>query len=193
MTNASAPSTPRKPRSDGERNRARLLEVAKQAFADRGGSASLEQIARDAGVAIGTLYRHFPTRDALIEAVYQQETDALVAAAARLSAELPPVAALRAWLLLFVDFLVAKQDMAEALKTLIGGDALSADATVRITTTLEQLAADAEATGAIRMEIEPLDLLRAIGGVINLNRGANWRTSAVRLVDVLLDGLRQDR
>ncbi len=191
MTQESPPPTLRKPRSDGERNRARLLEVAKQTFADRGAGASLEQIARDAGVAIGTLYRHFPTRDALIEAVYQQETDALVAGDVRLSAELPPVAALRAWLLLFVDFLVAKQDMAEALKTLIGGDTLSADATARITTTLERLAADAEATGAIRMDIEPLDLLRAIGGVINLNRGANWRTSAVRMVDVLLAGLRQ--
>jgi AcrR family transcriptional regulator len=191
VTTDSASSTSRKPRADGERNRARLLEVAKQAFADRGAGASLEQVARDAGVAIGTLYRHFPTRDALIEAVYQQETDALVAGAARLSADLPPVAALRAWLLLFVDFLVAKQDMAEALKTLIGGDALSADATARISTTLERLVADAEATGAIRMEIEPLDLLRAIGGVINLNRGAHWRTSAVRMVDVLLDGLRR--
>jgi AcrR family transcriptional regulator len=169
-----------------------LLEVARQAFSDKGAGASLEQIARDAGVAIGTLYRHFPTRDALIEAVYQQETDALVAGGTRLSAELPPVQALRTWLLLFVDFLVAKQDMAEALKTLIGGDALSADATARITTTLERLAAEAEATGTIRMAIEPLDLLRAIGGVVNLNRGANWRASAVRMVDVLLDGLRQD-
>jgi AcrR family transcriptional regulator len=166
--------------------------VAKQVFADRGAGASLEQIARDAGVAIGTLYRHFPSRDALIEAVYRQETDALVDGAARLSADLSPVVALRAWLLLFVDFLIAKQDMAGALKTLIGGpDALSADATIRITKVLEQLAAAAAETGMIRMEIEPLDLLRAIGGVINLNRGANWRRSAVRIVDVLLDGLRQ--
>lgn len=183
-------SSPRKPRADGERNRARLLEEAKKALAEKGAGASLEGIARDAGVAIGTLYRHFPTRDALIEACYRQETEALVAGGARLAAELPPVAALRAWMLLFVEFLVAKQDMAGALQTLIGGDRLSADATLQITTVLERLAAEAEATGAIRMDIEPLDLLRAIGGVINLNRGANWRTSAVRMVDVLLDGLR---
>jgi AcrR family transcriptional regulator len=193
VTQAPSPAKPRKARSDGERNRARLLEVAKQTFAERGAGASLEQIARDADVAIGTLYRHFPTRDALIEAVYRLETDALVAGATRLSEAMPPVEALRAWLLLFVNFLVAKQDMAEALKTLIAGDSLSADAAIRITTVLERLAANAEATGTIHMAIEPLDLLRAIGGVINLNKGANWRASVVRMVDVLLDGLRQGR
>ena len=169
-----------------------MLEVAKGAFADRGATASLEQIARDAGVAIGTLYRHFPSRDVLIEAVYRQETDALVAGAARISKDHAPVDALRAWLLLFIDFLAAKQGMADALATLMGGpDALSADASARITGVLERLAEDAVATGEIRMDIQPLDLLRAIGGVANLNAGQHWRRSAERMVDVLLDGLRR--
>lgn len=193
MPNPPVSSPPRKPRSDGERNRQRLLDTAKEAFAERGAGASLEQIARDAGVAIGTLYRHFPTRDLLIEAVYRQETDALVAGAARLSQERAPIEALRGWLLLFIDFLAAKRGMADALTTLIGSDALSADASAQITVALNRLAADAAATGEIDMEIEPLDLLRAIGGIANLNAGTNWRRSAERMVDVLLDGLSTDR
>src|ERR1039457_1512600 len=115
----------RRRRSDGERNRSRLIAAAKLAFAERGGAASLEGIARAAETSIASLYRHFPTRDALIEAVYRQETETLITAAARLMTEREPVTALREWLLLFVEFLDAKQGMAKALDTLIGGpDAL---------------------------------------------------------------------
>lgn len=193
MTDSPAPGRSRRMRADGAANRARLLDAAKRVFAGRGAAASLEQIARDAGLAIGTLYRHFPTRDALIAAVYQQETDALVEAAMRLPADHAPIEALRAWLLVFVDFLAAKQGMAEVLGTLIGADTLSADATARVTVALEKLAAAAAGSGAIRWEVEPLDLLRAIGGVANLNAGPNWRASATRMVDLLLDSLRTDR
>jgi AcrR family transcriptional regulator len=183
----------RKPRADGERNRARLIETAKQAFASAGGGASLDQIAREAGVGIGTLYRHFPTRDALIEAVYRRETDALLAASLSLAAGHPPLDALREWLRLFIDFMATKQGMAEALKTLIGGtDALYSDATERVTEALDRLVSAAEAEGAIRMDIEPTDLLRAIAGVMNLSPGKDWKRSAIRMVDVLLDGLRPD-
>ena len=97
--------TPRKPRADAQRNRALLLKTAKAAFAEKGAAASLDEIARTAGVGAGTLYRHFPTRDGLIEAVYRHETEQLVTAAARLAETHAPTAALREWLRLFVDYM----------------------------------------------------------------------------------------
>jgi AcrR family transcriptional regulator len=190
---SSGASPSRKLRADGERNRSRLIEAAKRGFAAQGGAVSLEQIARDAEVGIGTLYRHFPTRDALIETVYRQETDALLEAAARLSRDLAPLAALRAWMLLFVDYLATKQGMAEALKTLIGGtDALYGDSSARITDAIGKLVQAAVAAGAITINIEPLDLLRAIAGVANMSPNKDWRTAAVKMVDVLLNGLRKE-
>src|SRR5258705_10811590 len=98
----------RKARVDAERNRQRLLDAAKAVFAEKAASASLEEIARAAGVGIGTLYRHFPTRDALIEAVYRNEAEQLALAATRLSNIHPPITELRDWLLVFVDYLEAK-------------------------------------------------------------------------------------
>lgn len=193
MPESSGASPSRKLRADGERNRSRLIEAAKLGFAAQGGAVSLEQIARDAEVGIGTLYRHFPTRDALIEAVYRQETDALLEAAARLSRDLAPVAALRAWMLLFVDYLATKQGMAEALKTLIGGtDALYGDSSARIADAIDKLVQAAVAAGAITINIEPLDLLRAIAGVANMSPNKDWRAAAVKMVDVLLNGLRKE-
>src|ERR1700733_13475628 len=114
-------TTVRKPRSDAQRNRERILEVAKEAFTRSGANASLDDIAKDAGVGAGTLYRHFPTRDALLEAVYHTEVEKLAAAERELSGKLPPVEALRAWMLLFVDYIAAKQIIAPALNTLVGG------------------------------------------------------------------------
>src|SRR5579862_7116476 len=111
----------RKPRADAERNRVRLLETAKAAFAEKGSSASLDEIARSAGVGAGTLYRHFPTRDALVAAVYRNETEQLVSAADRLAKTHPPVAALREWLLLFVDYIATKHGMSEVLDSIVGG------------------------------------------------------------------------
>src|SRR5882762_10024943 len=102
-------AVPRKPRTDALLNRERLLEVAKEAFTRSGANASLDDIARDAGVGAGTLYRHFPTRDALIEAVYRTEVEKLAAAEREFSAALLPVEALRAWMLLFVDYIATKQ------------------------------------------------------------------------------------
>src|SRR5689334_7859041 len=123
----------RKPRADAERNRRQLLDAARLAFAERGAAASLEEIARMAGVGIGTLYRHFPTRDALVEQVYRHEAQQLAEAAVRLSEEPKPLEALRRWLLLFVDHLVTKQSMAELLNGLTGGpDELYASSTALV-------------------------------------------------------------
>lgn len=121
MADEGEPTTVRKPRADAERNRVRLLETAKAAFADKGSGASLDEIARIAGVGAGTLYRHFPTRDALVAAVYRNETDQLVAAADRLAKMDPPVTALREWLLLFVDYIATKHGMYEVLNSIVGG------------------------------------------------------------------------
>jgi AcrR family transcriptional regulator len=115
------PTAVRKPRADAERNRVRLLETAKAAFAEKGSGASLDEIARIAGVGAGTLYRHFPTRDALVAAVYRNETEQLVAAASHLAEMHPPVAALREWLLLFVDYMATKHGMSEVLNSIVGG------------------------------------------------------------------------
>src|ERR1700723_1694476 len=111
----------RKPRADAQRNRERVLEVAKQAFTRYGASASLDDIAKEAGVGAGTLYRHFPTRDALIEAVYRTEVEKLAAAERKFSEAMLPVEALRAWMLLFVDYIATKQIIAPALNSLVGG------------------------------------------------------------------------
>src|ERR1700686_106661 len=110
----------RKPRTDAQRNRERILQVAKQAFSQSGVGASLDEIAKDAGVGPGTLYRHFPTREDLLEAVYRTEMEKLASAEQQFAKELPPIEALRAWLLLFVDYIAAKQLIAPAPNALLG-------------------------------------------------------------------------
>src|SRR5882724_3525916 len=114
---------PRKPRADAERNRDRVLEVAKKAFTRSGADASLDDIAKQAGVGAGTLYRHFPSREALIEAVYRSEVEKLAAAERNFAGTMPPMEALRAWMLLFVDLIATKRIIAPALNTIAGGPA----------------------------------------------------------------------
>src|SRR3954470_22494947 len=104
----------RKPRTDAQRNRERILEVAKLAFTRYGANTSLDDIAKEAEVGAGTLYRHFPNRDALIEAVYRTEVEKLAAAERKFAETMGPVKALRAWMLLFVDYIAAKHIIAPA-------------------------------------------------------------------------------
>src|SRR6202047_5085768 len=111
----------RKPRTDAQRNRESILEAAKKAFTRSGANASLDDIAKEAGVGAGTLYRHFPTRDALIEAVYRTEVEKLATAERRFAAAMSPIEALRAWMLLFVDYIATKQIIAPALNAYVGG------------------------------------------------------------------------
>ncbi len=163
---AKAKASPvRKARVDAERNRQRLLEAAKAVFAEKAASASLEEIARAAGVGIGTLYRHFPNRDALIEAVYRNETEQMAQAATRLAKRHPPVMALREWLLLFVDYLDTKHGMAEALNSIVGGtSALHAASGAKAKEAIAKLVEGAVAKGDIHLDMDPLDLLRALAG-----------------------------
>jgi AcrR family transcriptional regulator len=184
-------AAPRKPRADAERNRLRLLDTAKGAFAAKGPDVSLEDIAQSAGVGIGTLYRHFPNRDALITAVYRNETDQLVQAARRLAERHPPVVALREWMLVFIDYIATKQGMYPALNSIGGGTSdLYAASGTQIRDSIEMLASRAVASGEIRLDIDPLDLLRAVAAVANVSAGANGKESAIRLVDILVGGLR---
>ncbi len=183
-------SRTRRPRADGERNRARLIAAAKGAFAEKGAGVSLEHIAREADVSIATLYRHFPTRDELIAAVYQQEVTALIEAADQLRAEREPAAALREWLMLFVEFLDAKHGMAEAMDTLIGGpEPLYSRTPHRLDVPINALVAGGVATGVFRDDFEPHDLLRALSGVAHVRPSENWKQSAIQIVDILLKGM----
>lgn len=184
----------RKPRRDAQQNRDRILEVAKQAFAKSGANASLDDIAKQAKVGAGTLYRHFPTRDALLEAVYHSEVDKLAAAERELSGKLPPVEALRAWMLLFVDYIAAKHIIAPALNTLVGGPSKVYEASrAQIQGAIHSLVKRAIRSGDIRRDLEPFDLLRALIGVSNVASGPDWPQSARRLVDILISGSRPSK
>ena len=181
----------RKPRADAQRNRERILEIAKEAFTRSGGDTSLDEIATRAGVGAGTLYRHFPTREALLEAVYRTEVEKLAAAERKFTETMVPVEALRAWMLLFVDHIAAKQIIAPALNTLVGGPSKLYEASRgQIQGAIEALVKRAIKSGDIRKDLDPFDLLRALIGVSNVASTPDWQQSAKRLVDILIIGSR---
>jgi AcrR family transcriptional regulator len=192
MPKKDSKAEPRKPRTDAQRNRERILGVAKDEFTRHGANASLDEIARAAGVGPGTLYRHFPTRDALIEAVYQSEVEKIAAAGRRLSEQNPPLEALRAWMLLFVDHIAAKLIIAPALNSIVGGPSrLYEGSRSQIQEAIESLVKRAIKSGDIRKDVEPFDLLRALIGVAHVQAGPDWQQSARRLVDILIAGSRR--
>jgi AcrR family transcriptional regulator len=182
---------PRKLRADGQRNRERLIEAAKAAFAETGAEVSLDEIARRAGVGIGTLYRHFPTRGAIVEAVYRREVQQLADAATRMLDELTPGQALHQWMRLFVDYIATKKVIAPALGSIVVGvSELYAASGALITGAMSQLVRRAAAAGDIRPDADPDDLLRALVGFTYGATGPGWEASARRLIDILMDGLR---
>ncbi len=184
----------RKPRSDAQRNRERILEVARQAFSRSGANASLDDIAKKAGVGPGTLYRHFPTREELLVAVYRSEMEKLAAAEQKFAEELPPIEALRAWLLLFVDYIAKKQLIAPALNALLGDPKKVFEASyARIWEAIRTLVKRAIENGDIRKDLDPIDLLRALIGVASVATSPDWQQSARRLVDILIAGARPIR
>ena len=152
---------------------------------------SLDDIARDAGVGPGTLYCHFPTREELLEAVYRTEMEKLASAAQKFAEELPPIEALRAWLLLFVDYITAKQLIAPALNALVGDPKKVFEASYAlIWDAIRALVKRAIKSGDIRKDLDPIDLLRALIGVANVATSPDWQQSARRLVDILITGSR---
>lgn len=191
MTRKPSRSVQRKPRTDALRNRERILAVAKSAFTHYGADASLDEIAKTAGVGPGTLYRHFPTRDALIEAVYRSEVEKLAAAAHGFAAVMSPVEALRTWLLLFVDYVAAKHIIAPALNSVAGGPSrLYEGSRSLVQGAIEQLVKRAKKSGEVRRDVDASDLLRAVIGVSYVGAGGDWQQSARRLVDILVAGSR---
>jgi AcrR family transcriptional regulator len=187
-------TTVRKPRTDAQRNRERILEVAKEAFTRSGANASLDDIAKQAGVGPGTLYRHFPTRDELLEAVYRTEVEKLAAAERTFAGTMPPIAALRAWMLLFVDYIATKKIIAPALNTLVGGPSKVFEASHgQIWEAVRALVKRAIKSGDIRKDLDPIDLLRALIGVANIATSPDWQQSARRLVDILITGAQPGR
>ena len=184
-------SAPRKPRADAQRNRDVILEVAKKAFTRSGATASLDDIAKEAGVGPGTLYRHFPTRDALLEAVYRTEVEKLAAAEEKFAAAMPPLEALRAWMLLFVDYIATKKIIAPALNAAVGGHSKVIEAShAPIQEAIRGLVKRGIKSGEIRRDLDPVDLLKALVGVAYMSSSPDWQPSARRLVDILLSGSR---
>ena len=192
LVNVKAEERPaRKPRADAQRNRERLVDAAKAAFAEAGAEVSLEEIARRAGVGIGTLYRHFPTRDAVVAAVYRREVQQMADAAARLLTSSAPGEALHEWMRLFVDYIATKKVVASALGSMAGE--IYASSGLRIIDAITLLVERALAAGDIRTDADPNDILRALVGFTYGNAGPGWEASAHRLVDILMDGLRTAR
>lgn len=175
-------------RADARRNRDRLLESAVRAFTRDGLEATLDAVAKDAGVGIGTLYRHFPTREALVEAAYRNELTKLCESAAELLETLPPDQATRAWMNRFIDYLSAKHGMADVLRALIasGGNpyAQSRDRMLEAIATLLEAGAEA---GTVRSDVAPGDVLASLSGV---SLSAGQPGQAARMLDLLMDGLR---
>jgi AcrR family transcriptional regulator len=181
----------RKPRADALRNRERVLDAARAVFSAGGPDASLEAVAKTAGVGIGTLYRHFPTREALFDAVYRHEAQQLAALAERLKKEAQPIEALRQWLHALIKFVATKKGMSAALALAVSKDSdlfsYSSDLLMR---SAGGLLDRAIAAGAIRNDIGPEALIRTLVGMCYTHDQPGWQKSVLRLVDVFIDGLR---
>src|ERR1700720_1192903 len=183
--------TVRTPSADAVTHRERVLEAAKAVFSAGGPDASLEAVAKRAGVGIGTLYRHFPTREALFEAVYRREVQQLGELAEALKSEASPVDALRRWLKSNVEFVATKKGMSAALALAMNSQSeLTAYSFERLTKAVGALLDRAVAAGEIRSDVSPEDLLRALVGMCYLHDQPGWQKSVVRLLDVFVDGLR---
>jgi AcrR family transcriptional regulator len=185
------PSPAREPRDNAERNRERILEVAKEVFTRAEAAASLDDIARRSGIGNATLYRHFPTRDDLIEAVYRSEVEKLTASGQRFAATMPPLDALRAWMLLFIDHVAGKKLILPAMDTVAGGSMrLIEGARGLIHSAFVALMQRAINSGDLRADTDPDDFVRALIGVFHTTALPGWEPSARRIVDILIAGSR---
>ncbi len=179
-------------RADARRNREKLLAAAIALFADAGEDAPLEAIAARAGLGIGTLYRHFPTREALAEAAYRNEVKRLCDAAGELLDSEPPDAALSRWMDRFVTYVAAKRSMASMLQSVIASSdaTLYSDARREMAAAITSLLDAAARAGTIRADVQPDDVLRAMSGIWLVADGPDWSERSRRLLGLLMDGLR---
>jgi AcrR family transcriptional regulator len=183
--------TARKLRVDAVRNRERVLEAAKTVFSTGGGEASLEAVAKRAGVGIGTLYRHFPTREALFEAVYRREVEQLAQLAEELKSDASPIEALRRWLRANIEFAATKKGMSTALALAAHASPnLRAYTFDRLTKAVGALLERAIAMGELRPDVGPEDLLRTLVGMYYMHDQPGWQDRVARLMDIFIDGLR---
>lgn len=182
---------PKPLRADAQRNRDRLVEVAAQTFASDGVDASLEEIAKRAGVGIGTLYRHFPTREHLVEVVYRREVEGLCHAAEELVRDHPADVALELWMQRFVDYIATKRGLATSLRLLLTTNStLFSDTSGRVSGAMRGLIEAAAASGKIRADVDASDVMHALGGIYSAPNTPDWRERSGRLVKLLMDGLR---
>ncbi len=185
-------SESRRPRADAERNRARLLDTARAAFASADAPVTLERVARDAGVGIGTLYRHFPTREALVEALYRKELADLCAGASELLATQPPERALRAWMDRFADYVRAKQELAEVLRAAFATRSVStSDARRQLTAAMQTILDTGIAAGTLRGDIRADDVVVMIVGIFSVSSAADGPEQLHRMLDLLMDAIRR--
>ena len=190
MADTAAPDKTTK-RADARRNREKLLAAAAELFAEQRGAVTMEGVAKRAGVGVGTLYRHFPTREALAEAVYRNEVDQVSAAATELLTQLPPDEALAAWLERFVSYATAKRGLREALQPLLASGCDVFDGTrAKIFDALGALLDAGAEAGTIRDDVDPQDVFSAMGGLWLIEEGPEWHDRAMRLLGILMDGLR---
>jgi AcrR family transcriptional regulator len=178
-------------RADAQRNRENLLAAARRAFTAGDAAVALEAIARDAGVGIGTLYRHFPTREALVEAVYRAERDRLCDSADELLATHCPDDALRAWMDQFADYVALKRDMADTLRRVIASGAVTpSEAREQLSGAAATLLDAGAAAGTIRHDVRPEDVVVSLVGILLICGDPGQRDQANRLLDLLMAGLR---
>jgi AcrR family transcriptional regulator len=181
----------RRMRADALRNREQLLAVAVAAFSKEGPEVTLESIAKEAGVGIGTLYRHFPTREALVDAAYRSELARLCDAVPELLATMPADTALRTWMDQFIEYSTTKRGMSDALRMVIalGGNPF-AESRSRLLAAVSALLAAGAADGGLRADLDPADLLTSLSGISLAAGDPGQRAQAGRLLDLLMDGLR---
>ncbi|MEU6746260.1 helix-turn-helix domain-containing protein [Spirillospora sp. NPDC046719] len=178
-------------RADARRNREALLSAAREAFLGGDTDAHVEDIARSAGVAVGTLYRHFETREALIEEVYRAEVDDLCSAPSDLLDQYAPDEALRRFLLLLVDHAAVGKGMSLALESIMATDSpVFDDARTRMADALTQLLDAGSAAGTVRNDVSGSTLLRALGGICGMRATKGWLEEARQITALLFDGLR---
>ncbi|MEC4572488.1 TetR/AcrR family transcriptional regulator [Streptomyces virginiae] len=177
-------------RADARRNREKILAAAVRLFTAQGLDTQMERIAKEAGVGSATLYRNFPTREALVEAVYRNELAHLCDAAPALLAQNPPMEALRAWTRLFLDYVTAKYGMIDALRTIAasGGNPYGPSREM-IRAAIGTLMDACATAGSIRTDIGPADIAAALEGIALTSGGTEHRRQAERLLDLTLDGL----
>ncbi|KAA2253815.1 TetR/AcrR family transcriptional regulator [Solihabitans fulvus] len=182
---------PRTPRADALRNRDRLVQAARAAYAASNGTIPLEDIAREAGVGIGTLYRHFPTREALVEAVYAAELDDVTGSVPALLRELPPDAALRAWMRRYAAFVATKRGMADTLRAGWASGRISTPATrERVTNAVATILADGVAAGTLRADVDPQDITVMLVGMFVASGDGDTAAQIERLIGLVMDALR---